>query len=103
MRPVPPRRGGLRGGARGAGGGRGRGTARAREKDDGGAASTKLRGGITILKNGGRGGLMRALERVDAHFAQLFAILFEGGQGAFKLTEDEDPLEGGLEIYAQPP
>jgi chromosome segregation protein len=29
--------------------------------------------------------------------------LFEGGQAALKLTESEDPLEAGLEIFAQPP
>jgi chromosome segregation protein len=74
-----------------------------REKDDVAAAITKLRRAITTLNNEGRTRLMRAFEQVDAHFAQLFATLFEGGQAALKLTESEDPLEAGLEIYAQPP
>jgi chromosome segregation protein len=74
-----------------------------REKDDVAAAITKLRRAITTLNNEGRARLMRAFEQVDAHFAQLFATLFEGGQAALKLTESEDPLEAGLEIYAQPP
>ena len=63
----------------------------------------KLRRAITTLNNEGRSRLMHAFEQVDAHFAQLFATLFEGGQAALKLTENEDPLEAGLEIFAQPP
>ena len=74
-----------------------------KEKDDVAQAIAKLRGAITKLNNEGRTRLMRAFEQVDAHFAQLFAALFEGGQAALKLTESEDPLEAGLEIFAQPP
>jgi chromosome segregation protein len=75
----------------------------AREKEDVAQAVTKLRRAITTLNNEGRARLLRAFEEVDAHFAQLFATLFEGGQAALKLTESEDPLEAGLEIFAQPP
>ncbi|MFT3727288.1 MAG: chromosome segregation protein SMC [Terricaulis sp.] len=74
-----------------------------REKDDVAQGIAKLRRAITTLNNEGRARLMRAFEQVDAHFAQLFATLFEGGQAALKLTENEDPLEAGLEIFAQPP
>ena len=74
-----------------------------REKDDVAQAVTKLRRAITTLNNEGRARLLKAFEQVDAHFAQLFATLFEGGQAALKLTESEDPLEAGLEIFAQPP
>jgi len=74
-----------------------------REKDDVAQAVTKLRRAITTLNNEGRSRLLKAFEQVDAHFAQLFATLFEGGQAALKLTESEDPLEAGLEIFAQPP
>jgi chromosome segregation protein len=74
-----------------------------KEKEDVVQAVTKLRRAITTLNNEGRARLMRAFEEVDAHFAQLFASLFEGGQAALKLTESEDPLEAGLEIFAQPP
>jgi len=75
----------------------------AREKEDVAQAVAKLRRAITTLNNEGRARLMRAFEQVDAHFAQLFATLFDGGQAALKLTESEDPLEAGLEIFAQPP
>ncbi len=74
-----------------------------REREDVAHAVAKLRGAITKLNNEGRTRLVRAFEEVDAHFAQLFATLFEGGQAALKLTESEDPLEAGLEIFAQPP
>jgi chromosome segregation protein len=78
-------------------------TSLATEKEDVAQAIAKLRRAITTLNNEGRTRLMRAFEQVDAHFAQLFAALFEGGQAALKLTESEDPLEAGLEIFAQPP
>jgi len=74
-----------------------------KEKEDVAQGIAKLRRAITTLNNEGRTRLMRAFEEVDAHFAQLFATLFEGGQAALKLTESEDPLEAGLEIFAQPP
>jgi chromosome segregation protein len=74
-----------------------------REKEDVAQAVSKLRRAITTLNNEGRTRLMRAFEEVDAHFAQLFATLFEGGRAALKLTESDDPLEAGLEIFAEPP
>lgn len=74
-----------------------------KEREDVAQGVAKLRRAITLLNNEGRTRLMRAFEEVDAHFAQLFATLFEGGQAALKLTESEDPLEAGLEIFAQPP
>ena len=74
-----------------------------KEKEDVAQGVTKLRRAITTLNNEGRARLLRAFEEVDAHFAQLFATLFEGGQAALKLTESDDPLEAGLEIFAQPP
>jgi chromosome segregation protein len=74
-----------------------------REKEDVAQAVTKLRRAIGALNAEGRERLLKAFEQVDAHFAQLFATLFEGGQANLKLTESEDPLEAGLEIFAQPP
>ncbi|MGE0595664.1 MAG: chromosome segregation protein SMC [Hyphomonadaceae bacterium] len=78
-------------------------TTLAKEREDVAQGVAKLRRAITTLNNEGRTRLLRAFEEVDAHFAQLFATLFEGGQAALKLTESEDPLEAGLEIFAQPP
>ena len=40
---------------------------------------------------------------MDAHFQQLFARMFGGGRAHLALVGSEDPLQAGLEIYAQPP
>ncbi|MES1200021.1 MAG: chromosome segregation protein SMC [Pseudomonadota bacterium] len=74
-----------------------------KEKEDVVQGIAKLRRAITTLNNEGRTRLLAAFEIVEAHFAQLFATLFEGGQATLKLTESEDPLDAGLEIYAEPP
>ncbi|MGD9966468.1 MAG: chromosome segregation protein SMC [Hyphomonadaceae bacterium] len=74
-----------------------------REKEDVAQAVAKLRRAIATLNNEGRARLLRAFEEVDAHFAQLFATLFEGGRANLRLTESDDPLEAGLEIFAEPP
>src|SRR5207248_893954 len=51
----------------------------------------------------GRERLLNSFEKVNANFQQLFSKLFEGGEARLTLTESEDPLEAGLEIYARPP
>ena len=51
----------------------------------------------------GRARLLDAFETVDRHFQTLFATLFNGGYAKLELTDNEDPLEAGLEIYACPP
>ena len=63
----------------------------------------RLRGSIGSLNREGRERLRAAFEAVDAHFRRLFTRLFEGGQAHLALVDSEDPLEAGLEIYAQPP
>lgn len=66
-------------------------------------AVRRLRGSIGSLNREGRERLREAFEQVDAHFRRLFTRLFEGGQAHLALIDSEDPLEAGLEIYAQPP
>ncbi|MET0181797.1 MAG: AAA family ATPase [Caulobacterales bacterium] len=75
----------------------------AAEKNDVAAAVAKLRGAITRLNNEGRTRLLAAFEIVNTNFTKLFSTLFDGGQAALHLTENEDPLAAGLEIFAQPP
>lgn len=74
-----------------------------REKEDVVAAINKLRFAIGRLNGEARTRLRAAFEAVSAHFAALFATLFEGGEATLKLTESDDPLAAGLEIYASPP
>jgi chromosome segregation protein len=66
-------------------------------------AIARLRGSIGNLNREGRERLRAAFEAVDGHFRVLFTRLFEGGQAHLALVDSEDPLEAGLEIYAQPP
>ena len=44
-----------------------------------------------------------SFERINRHFSEIFAELFGGGKAQLKLTEGEDVLESGVEIYVQPP
>ena len=66
-------------------------------------AVNRLRGSIGSLNREGRERLKSAFEAVDGHFRKLFTRLFEGGQAHLALVDSDDPLEAGLEIYAQPP
>ncbi len=73
------------------------------EKADLLAAIEKLREGVSELNNEGRNRLMEAFEHVNEHFKALFTTLFRGGEAELRLINADDPLEAGLEIFAQPP
>jgi chromosome segregation protein len=73
------------------------------ERDDLVAAIAKLREGIDALNMDGRQRLLDAFTQVNTHFGSLFTALFGGGHAELRLTESEDPLDAGLEIYASPP
>ena len=66
-------------------------------------AVNRLRGSIGRLNREGRERLRTAFEQVDTHFQRLFTRLFNGGHAHLALIDSDDPLEAGLEIYAQPP
>ncbi len=66
-------------------------------------AVNRLRGSIGNLNREGRERLRAAFEQVNDHFKQLFNRLFEGGEAHLALIDSDDPLEAGLEIFAQPP
>jgi len=40
---------------------------------------------------------------INSHFQECFTTLFGGGHGEMKLLEEQDELESGIEIIAQPP
>lgn len=73
------------------------------ERDDLTAAIAKLRQGVDALNAEGRARLVAAFEVVNGHFKSLFQTLFNGGEAELRLTEGDDPLDAGLEIYACPP
>ncbi len=73
------------------------------ERDDLVAAVARLREGVEALNQEGRTRLLDAFEAVNGHFKSLFVALFNGGEAELRLTESEDPLDAGLEIFASPP
>jgi len=73
------------------------------ERDDLIAAIGRLRHGIASLNREARERLVASFETVDGHFQSLFVRLFGGGKARLELTDNEDPLAAGLEIYASPP
>ncbi len=74
-----------------------------RERDEITSAIAKLRGSIGHLNREGRERLSAVFNEVDKHFQTLFARMFGGGKAHLALVGSDDPLEAGLEIYAQPP
>jgi chromosome segregation protein len=73
------------------------------ERDDLVAAIAKLREGVEALNVEGRQRLLDAFDLVNEHFKALFIALFGGGKAELRLVDAEDPLNAGLEIFAQPP
>jgi chromosome segregation protein len=73
------------------------------ERDEVAGAIAKLRGSIGHLNREGRERLRASFEQVDREFRSLFGRLFGGGRAHLALVGSEDPLEAGLEIYAEPP
>ena len=73
------------------------------ERDDLVAAIARLRDGIAALNREGRKRLLQSFKEVGDHFRTLFTTLFGGGRAHLSLTDGDDPLEAGLEIFASPP
>ncbi|MGC8470407.1 MAG: chromosome segregation protein SMC, partial [Acetobacteraceae bacterium] len=74
-----------------------------RERSEIGHAIAKLRGSIGHLNREGRERLAAVFTEIDRHFQALFTRMFGGGRAHLALVGSDDPLEAGLEIYAQPP
>ncbi len=73
------------------------------ERDELATAIAKLRGAIGHLNREGRARLAAVFNQVDQHFRNLFTRMMGGGRAHLALTGSDDPLEAGLEIYAEPP
>ena len=50
-----------------------------------------------------RNRFLETFEEVDAHFQEIFAVLFPGGSSSLSLTMPDDPENTGVEVAAQPP
>jgi chromosome segregation protein len=73
------------------------------EREELTTAIAKLRGSIGHLNREGRERLGAVFEQIDRNFQALFSRMFGGGKAHLALVGSDDPLEAGLEIYAQPP
>jgi chromosome segregation protein len=73
------------------------------EREELTSAIAKLRGSIGHLNREGRERLNAVFQEVDRNFQALFSRMFGGGRAHLALVGSDDPLEAGLEIYAQPP
>jgi chromosome segregation protein len=58
---------------------------------------------ITEIKRRSRERFREAFETINANFSQTFQELFGGGHGEMRLIDENDMLESGIEIIAQPP
>ncbi len=62
-----------------------------------------LKQAISRINRVSRQRFKQAFEDVDGKFQALFPKLFQGGKARLMLTDDENLLESGVEIVAQPP
>jgi chromosome segregation protein len=74
-----------------------------KERDELTTAIARLRGSIGHLNREGRERLAEVFQTIDRHFQQLFTRMFGGGRAHLALVGSDDPLQAGLEIFAQPP
>lgn len=63
----------------------------------------KLKQIIIELDEGMRRTFTEKFEEIKVEFDKVFKALFGGGKGTLELMEDEDILEAGIKIIAQPP
>lgn len=67
------------------------------------AAKDNLETVIAEINSGMSSRFQQAFAQINRHFADCYRELFGGGTAILKLAENEDPLECGIEIEAQPP
>lgn len=58
---------------------------------------------IVRINRNSRLRFIKTFEAVDKNFREVFPRLFGGGEAALVMTNDEDVLESGIDIIAQPP
>ncbi len=58
---------------------------------------------IKRIDQEGKAKFSESLKEINKNFCEVFALLFNGGMAEMKLTDENNPLESGVEIVAQPP
>ncbi|MFH1723846.1 MAG: chromosome segregation protein SMC [Elusimicrobiota bacterium] len=71
--------------------------------DDLSQAKQDLRTVITKINSTTRENFRQTFHEVREHFRKLYGVLFEGGEADLVLTDQENLLETGIDIVAQPP
>ncbi|HHV72291.1 MAG TPA: chromosome segregation protein SMC [Clostridia bacterium] len=64
------------------------------------------KGLIRVVKEMGKKmekNFLETISKVKANFSLIYGQLFEGGRAELVLTDEDNPLEAGIEIIAQPP
>ena len=74
-----------------------------KDREDLVSAITKLRSSINELNQKGRERLLKAFEKVNRKFNEVYTKLFSGGNAKLELVDSDDPLEAGLEMLVSPP
>lgn len=73
------------------------------QHDDLIVAEEQLKGIIKDLDESMRKQFIEQFHRINTEFDKVFKEMFGGGKGTLELNEDEDVLEAGIRINAQPP
>ena len=66
-------------------------------------AEEQLKGIIKDLDESMRKQFIEQFHRINVEFDKVFKEMFGGGKGTLELNEEEDVLEAGIRINAQPP
>jgi len=74
-----------------------------KESEDLESAINKLRDGIKTLNREGKERILVAFNKVQNEFENIFKKLYGGGEARLHFTDENDPLNSGLEIMARPP
>jgi len=74
-----------------------------RQREDLEQSMASIRSAIAKLNRTCRQRFRDAFDRVDEHFRVAYPELVGGGKGRLSLTDTDDLLEAGVEIFVQPP
>jgi chromosome segregation protein len=66
-------------------------------------AKADLRSAISKINETTRENFKATFDKVQLHFKQIYALLFNGGEASLILTQPDNLLETGVEIVAHPP
>ncbi len=74
-----------------------------KQQDDLNKSISELQEAITKINSTTRRKLREAFDLLNAKFAEVFALLFGGGKAGLVMTDENNILDSGIDIIAQPP